>query len=268
MVAFFNYNGDKIYYVDHGSGKVIVLLHGITNSGRAWLDQVPMLDALGYRTIIPDIVGHGSSSAARCITTPSDIAGCILALLGSLGIENADFCGLSLGGTVAIEAAIKQPAVVDRLIISNSFIRTNTETMASMVESWKKVFLQDNGPLLRLEATWPILTSQKFRDSPQGLTTFMIWHAQAVKADGQSYCNIADGLLSYDASEHLANIKQKCLIISSADDKISPVANSMALSVAIKNATHTTVQDSEHISNVDNAPAFNKLLSAFLTGNS
>ncbi|WP_288960823.1 alpha/beta hydrolase [uncultured Sulfitobacter sp.] len=265
-MAFFDYDGNQIYYVDHGTGKAIVLLHGITNSGRAWLEQLPLLVGLGYRVIIPDFVGHGSSSIAQRVTSPRDIANCVLALLASLNIQNADFCGLSLGGAVAIEAATIQPSIVDRLVISNSFATMKSDAMAAMVEGWKKVFLQPYGPVLRLEATWPVLVSQEFRDSPQGSATFLIWHAQAAKADGQSYCNIADGLLQYDAREKLADIKQQTLVISSDNDKISPVANSLAIAEGIKNAVHFTIENSEHISNVDSASAFNQLLSDFLTG--
>lgn len=263
-MAFFEYQGDKIYYVEHGSGKPIVLLHGITNSGRAWLKQIPALIALGYRVIVPDFVGHGSSSAARRVTAPSELADCILALLNSLNLTCADFCGLSLGGTVAIEAALKQPAAVNRLIIANSFSRTNSQSMESAVADWKELFLQDNGPLQRLETTWPILVNEDFRKSPQGLETYAIWHAQAAQADGTSYCNIADGLLKYDTTEKLKTIEQQTLIISSENDKISPVANSEGIASAIKNATHITLPKSEHVSNVDSCAKFNQILTDFL----
>ncbi|MDF2372260.1 MAG: alpha/beta hydrolase [Rhizobiaceae bacterium] len=264
-MAFFEQDGERIYFVEHGSGKSIIFLHGITNSGRAWLNQIPVFAKAGYRVIVPDLTGHGSSSPATKVTSPRDIARMIIALLDFLGVEKADCCGLSLGGAVALEAVLMRPQLFDRLIISNSFVSTASPELQQMAEGWKETFRKQDGPLLRLEGTWPVLVSQKFRQSDRGLSTFLIWHAQAARADGESYCFVTDGLAHYNLSGKLSSLQQPTLVISSSNDKISPLSNSTDLAKQIPQSEHVTIEGSEHISNVDSAALFNQIVLDFLS---
>lgn len=247
-----------------GTGKPLLFLHGITNSGRAWAAQLPFFVAAGYQVIIPDLPGHGSSSLLQAPTTPRDIAASMIALLRDLGVEKADCVGLSLGGTIAIEAALAAPDLFDRLIIANSFLRANTPELAKMAAGWKETFAKPYGPLMRLEATWPLLVSQGFRDSEEGLRTYQVWHAQTALADGVSYGHIADGFIRYDASKTSATLRNPVLIMVSTGDRISPMANAEALSAAIANSQLVALEGSEHISNVDCADMFNQIVFDFL----
>lgn len=262
-MAFFSFENKDIYYQDLGIGQPVLLLHGITNSGRAWREQITFLIDAGFRVIVPDLPGHGSSSPISETSSPANIADAIIALAQYLELRDVICCGLSLGGTVTVEAALKAPDLFSRLVIANSFLKTNAEAMAQIALQWKETFRKPNGPILRLEQTWPILVSQAFRESAEGMSTFLTWHAQAALADGESYCHTVDGLAQYDASTTADKIQQPTLIISSTEDKISPVANSEALHAAIPGSLHTTLEKSEHISNVDNPHLFNQAILAF-----
>ena len=89
----------------------LVLLHGFTQTGRSW---APVVAALGqrYRCFAPDLPGHGDSSERRPATF-----GAVTAYLAALKPERFVLCGYSMGGRLALHAALALPARVERLVL-------------------------------------------------------------------------------------------------------------------------------------------------------
>ncbi|WP_237763023.1 alpha/beta fold hydrolase [Paenibacillus sp. A3] len=121
------------------------MLHGISNSGRAWAPQIAPLVEAGFRVIVPDHAGHGASARLDRAFGVSDIAADVLALLDHFSIESADIIGLWLGGMVALEIALTQPRCVGKLIVANSFDTTATEEFRTMAEGWARTFCGEDG---------------------------------------------------------------------------------------------------------------------------
>jgi 3-oxoadipate enol-lactonase len=101
----------SLRYEDVGAGRPVVLLHGFTNFGLSWSPQLSPLVHSGYRVIVPDLRGHGASSAAEKPSAVADLAADIGALLDRLDISDAGICGLSLGGMIALQLAIDRPVM-------------------------------------------------------------------------------------------------------------------------------------------------------------
>ena len=89
----------------------VLLLHGFTHTGASWQ---PVVAALGerYRAIAPDIRGHGSASDAEPVTLQA-----VISDLGALGPERFALVGYSMGGRLALHAALAMPQRVDRLVL-------------------------------------------------------------------------------------------------------------------------------------------------------
>lgn len=89
----------------------LVLLHGFTQTGRSWR---PVLAELGerYRAFAPDLPGHGVLSARR----PADAPACV-AYLRALKAPTFILAGYSMGGRVALRAALDLPSRVERLVL-------------------------------------------------------------------------------------------------------------------------------------------------------
>jgi 2-succinyl-6-hydroxy-2,4-cyclohexadiene-1-carboxylate synthase len=89
----------------------VLLLHGFTHTGASW---EPVVAALGerYRATAPDIRGHGSASDAEPVTLQS-----VLADLDALAPERFTLVGYSMGGRLALHAALAMPSRVDSLIL-------------------------------------------------------------------------------------------------------------------------------------------------------
>jgi 4,5:9,10-diseco-3-hydroxy-5,9,17-trioxoandrosta-1(10),2-diene-4-oate hydrolase len=72
----------------------------------------------GYRVIAPDLLGYGASSKPTGLDyTLALFTDTLLEALAAMRVERASFVGNSLGGAVAIQAALDQPALVEKLVL-------------------------------------------------------------------------------------------------------------------------------------------------------
>jgi 2-succinyl-6-hydroxy-2,4-cyclohexadiene-1-carboxylate synthase len=90
----------------------LVLIHGFAGTGRAWDPVLERLDAQTYRAVAPDLRGHGAAGAAR----PISFAACAADVLAAAPAP-LTLCGYSLGGRIALHAALAAPDRVARLVL-------------------------------------------------------------------------------------------------------------------------------------------------------
>ena len=140
-----------------GSGRSLVLVHGITESRRTWDPLVEPLVAAGYRVVAIDLRGHGDSSR----TAPYDLAtmaGDVGAVLAHEGLDDALLVGHSLGGAVVSAYAAGGPCRgvinVDQPLLLAGFKDTLgqlepllTGTTAEFERAIGAIFDQMAGPL-------------------------------------------------------------------------------------------------------------------------
>ena len=119
-------NGVPIHFEDVGSGPPIVMGHSILCSGVMWMYQLPKL-AEHYRVINIDQRGHGRSVPATGPYELPDMAEDAFAVLDHIGIERAVWAGLSMGGMVAMHAAVTAPDRVAALLLLDT--HAGEETM-------------------------------------------------------------------------------------------------------------------------------------------
>ena len=111
-------NGLHFYVRDEGSGTPVILLHGFPDTGDLWRNQVPALNASGFRTIVPDMRGRGRSDKPpsvadyRLTTIVRDVTG----IMDALGITRAHLVGHDWSAGVAWLLAALAPDRVDRLV--------------------------------------------------------------------------------------------------------------------------------------------------------
>lgn len=108
----------SLHYKERGAGFPIVLIHGYTGNLRNWVLQVRSLSG-SYRTISPDIRGHGLSARPD---RPEGYALNVLAtdvhgLLQALSVTECYLVGHSMGGMVAQEFVLQYPEMVKALVL-------------------------------------------------------------------------------------------------------------------------------------------------------
>jgi pimeloyl-ACP methyl ester carboxylesterase len=113
---FFDSNGVRIRFVEHGQGPAVVLLHGYTGTAdRHWINTGVFGDlARDHRVIAMDARGHGKSGKPREASAyGAEMSRDVVRLLDHLAITHAHVVGFSMGAFVAGHLMVTQP---DRLI--------------------------------------------------------------------------------------------------------------------------------------------------------
>ncbi|MEW7280984.1 alpha/beta hydrolase [Aquimarina sp. 2201CG1-2-11] len=113
-----------IKYIDEGSGPVIVLLHGVPTSGWLYRKMIQPLTSAGYRVIIPDMLGYGSSDSPEGfeIYNAENHAKRLLELMNALGIESWTHVMHDAGGLWTWELMRQDPDKIEKLVVLNTII--------------------------------------------------------------------------------------------------------------------------------------------------
>ncbi len=112
-------NGLNMYYEIHGSGRPLVVLHGAYMTIGTMGPLVPSL-AETRQVIAVELQGHGHTADIARPLTYEQMADDTAALLGHLGIGQADVFGYSMGGGVALQLAIRHPGLVRKLVAASA----------------------------------------------------------------------------------------------------------------------------------------------------
>jgi pimeloyl-ACP methyl ester carboxylesterase len=113
---YVNVNGLELYYEVHGAGRPLVLLHG--GLGTVEMFGPVLADLAGSRQVIAaELQAHGHTADVERPLSFERMADDIAALIRHLGLEPADLMGYSLGGGVALQTAIRHPALVRKLVL-------------------------------------------------------------------------------------------------------------------------------------------------------
>lgn len=109
-------NGIKYYYEVHGEGEPLLLLHG--GLGSIELFEPGLSEFAQHRKVIAvDLHGHGRTPLGNREISLIDMGDDMAVIIKSLGFEQTDVLGYSMGGGVALRFAIQHPNMVRRLVL-------------------------------------------------------------------------------------------------------------------------------------------------------
>lgn len=119
-------NGLSIYYEEHGTGGVPLLLvpGGHLTIELNFADVLPAL-ASRRRVVAMEQQGHGRTADVGRAPTLPRLADDLVGLLDHLGLERVDVLGFSLGGLALMEAATRHPHRFDRFVLASAHVRSD-----------------------------------------------------------------------------------------------------------------------------------------------
>lgn len=121
QTGYASVDGLEMYYEIHGTGQPLVLLHGAyTTIDLSFGALLPTL-AEDRQVIAVELQGHGHTAYRDAPLSYEQLADDTAALLKELNIEQADFFGYSLGANVALQAAIRHPDLVRKLVVVSAY---------------------------------------------------------------------------------------------------------------------------------------------------
>lgn len=115
-------NGTKMHYQQMGKGPDILLVHGLfSNIGFWWSTVAPEL-AKTHRVTALDLRGHGLSGMTERGYRAVDLAGDVVALMELLDLRDVHIVGHSFGGAIALAAALRKRAFVNRITLADAWV--------------------------------------------------------------------------------------------------------------------------------------------------
>jgi 3-oxoadipate enol-lactonase len=253
-------NGVLLHYEETGDGPPLLLIAGIPAIASDWLALAEAL-AGTHRVIAFDNRGSGESDAPPGPYTTAELADDAAALLDALGAVPADVFGMSMGGMIAQELALRHPGSVRRLVLGCTHASTRTAVRPPKEAS--RAFAAEVGWTERMRLLSPFAFTEEV---DAGLLERFIEKKSGDVQSEEGYRAQIAAVLAHDASERLAGIGHETLVVTGDYDRVIPAANSDLLASEIPNARLVVIPGAGHLFFVERPGETLAELRAFLDG--
>jgi len=250
-------NGIRMACIDTGAGAPLLLLHGLGGSHDDWRLQLRDF-AARHRVIVPDLRGFGASDRREPFTIQQH-ARDMIALLAALAIGRAHVVGLSMGGAVAIELALRAPDAVATLVLANTapgFALTNWQRRRMAWLRMIVALLLGVGGVARLfgQGTFPARRQGRLRRR---------FIQRASRTSRWVYLATLRTLTRWNAETRLAAIRAPTLVIGAELDYTTS-AEKRRWVARIPNARFVEIPGSRHHTELDSPQRFNQAVLDFI----
>jgi 3-oxoadipate enol-lactonase len=237
----------------------IVLSHALGCDLTMW-DALADQLAADCRVITYDHRGHGSSDAPAGAYSIADLADDAARLLRECDTGPVIWIGLSMGGMVGQELALRHPALVEALVIANA---TSSYPEAAR-QMWQQriVTVREQG----IEAIADAVMGRYFHDQfrAEQSTTIARFHQCLTATDVDGYIGCCHAVGTVDTDDRLGNIAVPVLVIAGELDQGTPLAMSQKLVDNIPNARLAILKDASHLSAIEQPQAFAECVTGFI----
>ncbi len=155
MPRFCEAAGFRQHYVDEGSGRPVLLLHGQPTWGYIWRAFIPALAAT-HRVIVPDHMGFGKSETPpdRNYTLRTHVEN-LTALIEALDLRDITLVMQDWGGPIGVGYAVRHPERIHSLVLMNTVVgygSAGRRDLPNPVETPWFRWIRDGLPTGRTEA--------------------------------------------------------------------------------------------------------------------
>lgn len=226
----------------HAAGQPwAVFVHGAGLDHTVWALQSRWLAFRGWNVLAVDLPGHGRSEGAP-LTSIGAMADWLVALLDAAGAPTAAVIGHSMGSLIALEAAARAPARVDRLILIGSAAtmpvhpdllaaaQANQQAAIDMVNLWGYGQAAGLGGSAA-PGVWMVGAGERVLQRAR---------------PGVLHCDLA-ACNAFKGLEVAAAVRAPTLLVSGERDQMTPLKNARQLAAAIPGAQLTVLPGAGHM---------------------
>jgi 3-oxoadipate enol-lactonase len=240
-----------INYQLQGSGSPLLLIMGLSFSLLDWGTELPTLLSPTHQLILFDNRDAGLTSQSLRDYTIADMADDTASLLDTLKIPKAHIFGVSMGGAIAQELALRHPSKVDKLILGCTFAGGTCSQFG------------DFSPLLNGNLKDLLFTQTYIKANEQALNDHLA-KAQPLHSQGEALQRQIQALYTHNTCYTLSKISAPTLIITGDSDTAIPSSNSDFLVKEIPSAKLETIADASHGFTFSHATKTAQLIQDFL----
>lgn len=240
--------GIEIEFEVVGEGPTVVLGHSFLCSGAMWQNQVGPLSAEN-RVVNIDYRGHGASGRIAAAFSLYDMMEDVLAVLDYLAVGSAVWAGLSIGGMVALRAALRAPERVSGLVLA--------DTDAGSEKPWKRLKYGALAWIVRrcgIRPLLPQIARQMFGATTRRTQPDLV--AQWV--DRFAHVDVPSALLTLaalnereDLLPQLSAVQVPALVLVGAEDRSLSPERSRRLARALPHAHFLEIPAAGHLSSLE-----------------
>jgi 3-oxoadipate enol-lactonase len=220
-----------------------------------------------FQLVLVDNRDAGQSGRAKAPYAIADMADDTVRVLDALGLPRAHVLGLSMGGMIAQELALRHRARLDHLILTGCGAAP-ARAAFDPIRAWSWVKAHDpSGETFACEQlTW--LFSTAFLRNREGVQqTLAMLSSNPHPIDAEAYGRQARAYLEYDALDRLAGIEAPTLVIVGEQDLLTPPHVCREVASKIPGASLELIQGagSSHAVPLERPNDFNALVTRFLS---
>jgi pimeloyl-ACP methyl ester carboxylesterase len=266
----------RVAYVDVGTGPhTLVLIHGLASNLGFWRYNISEL-AERHRVIALDLPGYGRSEKSQLYPySLSFFAATIRALIAELDLEHVTLVGQSMGGQIAMVAALTYPDIVERLVLVDP---AGIETFNPGEAQWLRNVYTVAGIRATPEDAIRSNLALNFYEWDDRLEWMVEERARLAKTDEFDEFAFAvkksvGAMLDESTAPYLERIRQPTLIVYGEHDELIPnpyLHPGFAEDVfeegaeRIPRATLVEIEDAGHLAMIERPDAFNEVVLEWL----
>ena len=236
----------QLYWESTGEGPPVLLVMGLGLSGGAWWRTVETLSR-SFRVITFDNRGVGRSRGLTPAYTTEALADDAAAVLDALEIEAANVYGLSLGGMVAQQIALRHPSRVRSLVLGAT---TPGGRRAQLADEEVMAFFTSRGTLPREEAAWASVAfnyGERCREHHADRIAEDIRHRLAYNFDEAAYQAQLMAAAMHNCLSRLNRIEAPTLVVHGEEDRVVPVENARLIAERLVHARLHVLPGAGHL---------------------
>jgi pimeloyl-ACP methyl ester carboxylesterase len=228
--------GAELYWQRSGRGAPLLLIQGLSGTHFTWGE--PFLSRLepDFDCVIFDNRGIGNSADVSGPFTIAEMADDALAVMDAAGFETAHVLGISMGGMIAQQLALKAPERLRTLTLGCTYPGGPGSALIAPEDAGPLLEAMGSGNLDRaIGAMYEVNLSPGFRADPANFDAFTAM-ATAAPARQQTVQLQIQAVGGHDVQAQLAEIVAPTLVIHGTEDRMIPVANGELIAALIPGA--------------------------------
>ena len=236
----------SLWYERRGSGAPLLLITGFGISGAVF---EPVLDRYAERfsCIVFDNRGSGRSQAPLRPTSMPELAADAVGLLDELGIASAHVYGVSMGGMIAQEVALRFPERVRGLVLGCTSPGGPRAVRPTVRELRAVATAAAGAPRSPVDSTLAaVLFSERFRRDEPERAHFLLEHFRRHLPAAQGVAAQLLASVFHDTVSRLDQVQAPTLVLHGERDVMAPLGNAHMLAERIPNAELAIVPGAGH----------------------
>ena len=250
--------GVKLYYQIRGEGDPLLLLMGFGADHDAWTPHTDTYEK-HFQCILPDNRGVGMSDAPEGPYNTAMMADDAIAILDHLGIDKFHVAGISMGGAIAQQVALRHSERVRSLALISTWARFNNYAKCVYDNLKKLRVTSDPRDFMQLLQLW-IYASPYFDSNLKELKQGQKRYAADKQPQSQvGFEGQLDACIKHDVEDKLPAIDTPTLITVGEMDIFTPPAFSHVLHRKIKGARLIAFPEGGHVHHWEDLDRFNQV---------